>query len=156
MRRVDPPAVYQYRVRSRDPQGNVSPWSAITPLRPSIVQEKGAVSYSGTWRKVPDTNASGGWIARSSAPGSTASFSFSGKSIALAMPTRSTLGTAKVCLDPGTTHQICRTVDLSPSTGSLAPRRLVFARDGLSAVTHRLRVTVASGTVDLDAFAVLR
>jgi hypothetical protein len=77
-----------------------------------------------------------------------------GKSAGIVMPLRSTLGTAQICLDPGTASQSCVTVDLSPASG-LAPQTLVFARNGLSAAQHKIQVKVESGRVELDAIATI-
>ena len=72
------------------------------------------------------------------------------------MPLRSTLGSVKICLDPGTTSQSCATVDLSPASG-LGARMVVFARNALSStVQHHVKVSVVSGRADLDAFAGLQ
>jgi hypothetical protein len=98
------------------------------------------------------SDASGGAVKTSSQPGATATFTVTAKSLGVVMPLRSTLGTAQICVDPGTASQSCATVDLSPASG-LGARKLVFVRNGLPAVQHKVRVTVQGGKIDVDALA---
>jgi len=162
-RELTPGGSYQYRVRAldqgsldgRDPQW--STWSTGPLFKVNLQQESNsAIVYRGAWTKQSRFDASGGAVRYSKAKGAKATLSFLGRNAAVVMPKRSTLGSARVCLDPGTSRESCSTHDLSPSTG-LGPRKLVFMRNRLNpSVAHKLQVTVASGRVDLDGFVVLR
>ena len=103
-------------------------------------------------------NASGGFVRPTTTAGAHATNTFSASDMAVVMPTTSTLGSARICLDDrtaGTTVR-CRTVDLSPATGT-GPRQLVFAQHGLSAAhTFRLSLRDVSGRIELDAIALLK
>ncbi len=89
---------------------------------------------------------------KSTTVGDKATYTFTGRNVAVVMPLRSTLGSVKICLD-GTTD--CATVDLSPSTG-LGAQKLVFSRNALDpAASHTVTVKVVSGRADLDAFVKL-
>jgi hypothetical protein len=148
---LSPGSSYQFQARSRDLAGNASAFKSGPSLTPRLFQETSA-TYTGTWKRDNQSDASGGSVRTSNQAGSTATFALSAKSAGVVMPLRSTLGTAQICLDPGTASQSCDTVDLSPASG-LGPRMLVFARNGLSTTQHQLQVTVGSGRVDLDAIA---
>jgi hypothetical protein len=118
------------------------------------LDQETVAAYTGTWATQSEGGASGGAVKTSSQAGATATFAFAGKSVGVVMPLRPTLGSVKICLDPGQRSSSCRTVDLSSSTAS---RRIVFARNRLYAgIPHHVKITVLSGRVDLDAFAVLR
>jgi Glycosyl hydrolase catalytic core len=148
---LSPGTPYQFQARSRDQAGNMSAFSSATAFTPRLLQETSA-AYTGLWLAQPQTDASGGAVKTSSQPGATAIFTFTAKSAGVVMPLRSNLGTALICLDPGTASQSCATVDLSPASG-LGARMLVFARNGLPSAQHTIRVTVQSGRADLDGLA---
>ena len=65
------------------------------------------------------------------------------------MPAGAGVGSMEVCLDPGTAGKECVTVDMSTLALS-GQRRLVAVFNGLPLGLHHLRVTVTSGTIDLD------
>jgi hypothetical protein len=144
----------QYEARSKDQAGNASAFKAGAGFTPKLLQET-AATYTGTWATQAQSDASGGSVKTSSQAGATATFAFTSKSAAVVMPERSTLGSVKICLDPGTASESCSTVDLSPASG-LGARMIVFARNALSTVQHHVKVTVVSGRADLDALAVLQ
>ena len=151
--RLSPGTPVQYEVRSRDQVGNVSTYKVARSFTPELVQET-AATYAGTWATQSQSGASGGTVKTSSEAGATATFAFAGKSVGVVMPLRSTLGSVKICLDPGTTSGSCKTVDLSSGAGS---SMIVFARNRLySGIKHHGKITVLSGRADLDAFAVIR
>ena len=151
--RLSPGTPVQYEVRSRDQVGNVSTYKVARSFTPRLAQEA-AATYTGTWATQSQSGASEGTVKTSSEAGATATFAFPGKSVGVVMPLRSTLGSVKICLDPGTTSGSCKTVDLSSGAGS---RMIVFARNRLySGIKHHVKITVLSGRADLDAFAVLR
>lgn len=147
----------QFRVKAADQSGNVG-YSPLGPaFRVSAYQESNsAITYSGTWHEAGQSTAFGGGVKYSTQAGAKATLTSTGRNLAVVMPLTPTGGTAKICLDPGTTRQSCSTVDLSPASG-LGARKEVFARNGLSAsTTHKVQVTVVSGPVTLDGFVALR
>jgi hypothetical protein len=150
---LTPGRQYQFQARSRDQAANASAFKSGPAFTPRLFQETSA-AYVGTWGKLSQSDASGGAVKSSSQAGATATFTFTAKSAGVVMPLRSTLGSAQICLDPGTASQSCATVDLSPASG-LGARRLVFVRNGLSTAQHKVRVKVERGRVDLDAIATI-
>ncbi len=150
---------YQYRVQSRDLAGNLSAWmQQPAAFRATAYQEAPrttapTLAYTSGWSAVARSGAYGGSVRTSATLNSKATFTFTGSSVAVVMPTRSDLGAVKICID-GTTN--CNSIDLSPSTG-LAARKMVFIQNGLSlSTTHKVVVTVTGGRADLDALVVLR
>ena len=127
--------------------------SAIVAFRLRMVDDRdAAITYSGTWA---DAGYPG--YLRSSAQysvvgGSSATFSFTGLSVAWIGPVGPGRGRATVSVDGG-----------AASTVSLAdrlfqPRRVVFTRSWAESGEHVIRITLASGsrgTVGIDSFAVL-
>ena len=151
---LTPGTRYQFEVRSWDQAGNVSAFKTGSAFTPTLSQES-AATYTGTWTTEAQSDASGGSVETSSQVGATATFAFTGKGVGVVMPLRSTLGSVKICLDPGTGSESCASVDLSPASG-LGARIIVFARQGLStAFQHHVKITVLSGRADLDALAVV-
>jgi hypothetical protein len=146
----------QFEARSKDQAGNASAFNAGAGLTPTLLQQSAATyTAGGSWITQAQSDASGGSVKTSTKAGASASFAFTGASVGVVMPLRSTLGSVKICLDPGTASASCSTVDLSPASG-LGARMIVFARSKLSAVQHHVKVTVLSGRADLDAFVTLR
>jgi hypothetical protein len=153
---LTPNRSYKYRALAWDAAHNSGLWATGPTFRPLAYQESfSRVTYAGTWRRIARTTAYGGHV-RSASSGARASFTFTGGNTGVVMPMRSTLGTVKICLDPGTARRNCSNIDLSPSRG-LGPRRVGFARNDLRTdITHRVRLTVLSGRAELDAFVVMR
>jgi ELWxxDGT repeat protein len=149
----------QARVRATDPAGNTGAYAtgpAILPVRVEDSAGDPPLRYAGAWTRVARSGASGGTVRATSAAGATATLSFKARSVGVVMPRRAGLGTASVCLDPGTSGQSCTTVDLSPAIG-LGEKRVVWMRNGLDpATTRKVQVRAVSGTVELDAFVELR
>ncbi len=146
----------RFRIEAEDQVEQVGTGSAGRAFDVAAIQDSSRrVAYAGAWRRIPNAAANGGSLRSATRRGATATVGFRGRNAAVVMPLRSILGAVRICLDPGTAGQLCRAVDLSPAAG-LGPRRMVFSRNGLPAsVAHRLRITVLSGRVDLDAFVVL-
>ena len=143
-------STYQFRVRSRDAAGNVSAWATAAAFRPIPYQETStAIVYGGTWKRIALSGAFGGYVKYTSAASATATLTFTGKNVAVVMPKRSGLGSAKICIDSAS----CSTIGLGSTT---SPRQVVYKRDGLSTASHKVTVTRASGRIDLDGFVVLR
>ena len=152
--KVAPGHTYRFRVRSRDEAGNVSAWVESVLVRPALIQDSSsAISYRGTWSTVSATAYSGG-TARKTGTIASATYTVSGRGIALVATTASTRGKAKVYID----GVYVRTVDLYSS--SAAYRALVFSQMFSSSSTHTIKVvalaTAGRPRVDLDAFAAFR
>ncbi len=145
---------YRIRVRAFDAAGHASAWSYGPTFHLRLVQDSSSsIAYSGTWRQVSSSSASGGTLRRTTRTGASASYTFTGRAIAWIAPKDSTGGVANVTLDGA----IARSVSLSASTSS--PRRIVFAQRWGSSGRHTIGIAGA-GTpghprVDVDAFVVL-
>ena len=139
---------FQYRVRARDAAGNWSGWTQSNVISAFRLREQ-QLHLSGGWSIVSQAGATRHKVARSSTAGDTAWFSFNGDGAAFVMPVNSGQGTVQICLDPGTLGEDCATIDV----GSLSPtgnKRFVDALVDLVPGNHVMKLTVVSGTVDLD------
>lgn len=154
---LDADVAYQFRARAHDLAGHASGYRTGPTVRARAMQETiyaPTLAYTGAWTPVRDAWASGGAVRSTTTAGSDARLTFTGRSVAVVMPRRATLGLARVCLDPGTALETCENVDLA--AGALGSRKVVFARNGLDGTTHVLTVTAVSGRIDLDALPVLK
>jgi hypothetical protein len=148
-------SLFRYRVRATDLAGNVAAFSAIVSRTLASVQETAAaVAYGGTWASGAVTGASGGNVRFSGTAGATATYTFSGNTVAWVSTRGANRGIAQVRLD----GVLVATVNLFSATST--PRTIVYATSGLAAGTHTLQVR-ATGThgagstgnrVDIDAF----
>jgi hypothetical protein len=147
---------YRFRVRAQDSDGSWSAWAAagasVTPL--AVSDRSTVVSYSGSWYRYASSPSTGGWITSSRQTGARVQYRFTGRGIAIVVPTNSTRGKASVYID-GTYRA---TVDMYSS--STAYRKVVYVGNWSAAGTHtiELRVSGTSGrpTVSLDGFIVLK
>jgi hypothetical protein len=158
IRSLTPAHTYQLRHRVRDAAGNQSAFRLSPTFRPSARQESAAsptLVYTGTWTSAARTGAYGGSVRTSTTAGATATLTLQGpRGVGVVMPQRADLGTAKVCLLQGATTPSCATIDLSPATATT--RKLLFVRNMLNpSLSYKVRVTLMSGRVDLDAFELL-
>jgi hypothetical protein len=148
-------ASYTLRVRAADAAGNWSPWSQVSPVTSRVVQD-GSRSFatSGSWTRWANSSMSGGSTRYARARGSSMSLTFSGRAVAVVMPSGPGRGKAQIWVDGVRVG----TVDTLRAT--LAPRRVVFARTWPGVGTHRVKVvvlgTIGRRRVDVDAFLVLR
>lgn len=157
-RLLTPGASYSYRVRATDGQGNASGWAQAAAFKVRASQESDpGITYSGTWAPYSNTGYYGGSARYSTTPGSTATLTFSGSSVAWISTRYKNRGIAEVWLDGAKVA----TVDLYSAT--LGIRSPVWHFNGLSSPrSHTLQVRVlgtrnpASGSarVDLDAFVI--
>jgi hypothetical protein len=158
------PGFVQFRVRAKDAAGNIG-GDATGPVRHVVaIQENAvkpgtanpAINYQGVWSRVARTGAYGGSVQTTNAAGATAAYAFTGvTSVGVVMPTRSGLGTVRICLDPGTATESCSgTITLNASPG--VERLQLWTRSALTTgATHRVVVSRVSGRIDLDAFTLL-
>lgn len=152
---LSPGHSYRFRVRARDLAGNVSAWVESALLKPGLTQNgSSAITYRGTWYGASRTSYSGGSARYTKSSTATATYTVTGRGIALVTTMASGRGKLKVYLD----GVYVRTVDLYRSSASY--RVLAFSRMFTTSGTHTIKL-VALGTsgrprVDLDAFAVIR
>ena len=147
---------YRFRVRATDDNGNRSAWKYGSRFAVDVHQESStAVAFTGTWKPQSVSSASGEAVAYSTASGTTAKLTFTGRSVAWVAPKSRTRGKAEVYLD----GRKVATVDLFSATAQV--RRVVYAANALNpSVAHTLQIkalgTAGRPRVDVDAFVVLR
>jgi hypothetical protein len=145
----------QFRVLAVDAAGNVATGPASPARSAGLVQQSStAVRYGGTWYAASSTAFSGGSVKWARAAGSSATYTFTGRGVALVTTRAPSRGRVKVYMDGVYTA----TVDLYRATTQY--RVLAWARTWASTRTHTLRLVVVGTAgrprVDLDAIAVLR
>jgi hypothetical protein len=146
---------YRFRVRTRDAAGNVSPWVEGVVLNPALTQESSSsITYRGTWSTARSSLYSAGATRYTTSSTASASYTVTGRGIALVTSLAATRGKLKVYID-GT---YAGTIDLYRTTAS--HRTIGFSRMFASSGTHTIKL-VGMGTtgrprVDVDAFALIR
>jgi hypothetical protein len=141
---------YRYAIEAEDAYGNLSPLVLGSNLTATVYQTSSGVTYTGTWRTASASAYSGGSTRYSTSVGSSATFRTTGRSYGVVSTRASTRGKVKVYVD-GT---LKGTVTLTASRATY--RRLVYVSSFAASATHTIKLVVASGRVDLDAFVVLR
>jgi len=147
-----------FRVRATDGASNVGQWTTTTTKNLGTVQETTpGLAFVGSWARVASSGASGRYVTRSTTADSTATFTFTGTSVAFVSTLARGRGIAEITLD----GIVVATVDLYATTKT--PRAVVWAPDAaLAAGTHTVTIRVtgtknASATstrVDVDGFLV--
>jgi hypothetical protein len=145
----------QQRVRATDARANTSAWAYGPIVRNALIQQAATgVSYSGTWRTVLTSSASGGSLRYSASRGAAAKYLFYGSGVAWVAARGPSRGAAYVYVD----GVYVKTVNLWASSGH--SRTIVFTRNWASPGNHTLRIVVAGtrghARVDVDAFVRLR
>jgi hypothetical protein len=146
---------YRYRVQAVDGYGNLSTPATGPDLAPALAQQTASgVTYSGTWRSAESTVYSGGSVRYATAANARATYTFSGRNVAIVATKSRTRGSFKVYVDGA--YQT--TVSLFRAT-SLA-RQLVYQHGWATSGSHRIQLVVLGTSghprVDLDAFVVLK
>jgi hypothetical protein len=145
---------YQFKVRARDKAGNVSAWVGASTWTSSLVQQSSSsVKWTGAWTTDSDAAFSGGSARAATAPGATASLTFSGRSVAWVTTREPTNGTVQVWVDGA----LAATVDTFAE--STTERFVAFTRSWTSYGSHTIKLVVV-GTADrpqvvVDAFEVI-
>jgi hypothetical protein len=137
---------YRYRVRATDGLGLASAdiWApAFIPTASD--NTSGLISYAGAWSTGSSAAYWGGTVRYATAAGASATYTFTGKSVAWVAYTSSTRGSAKVYVD----GVLKATINLNTPTA--VARAQVFAFNWATSGTHTLKVVVDSGRVDIDA-----
>jgi len=140
--------LYQYRIRSVDLAGNWSVWEETDPVK-LLAKQETAFTYSASWVRHTMSGAWANYVRTRAKVGAWARLAFTGTGVALVMPTGAGQGTISVCLDPGTAGQQCSTINLATFSPT-GVRRLVAVFGDLVLGKHAIKVTVVSGTVNLD------
>jgi hypothetical protein len=139
------------RARATDKNANTSDWHAGSLVHAAIYQQTSlAVTWTGTWQTGSWTGASGGSVRYASTRGASATFRFTGSSVAWVSSLGTNRGSVWVYVD----GSFATSVSLHRSTGQ--SRALVFARNWSTAGTHTVKIVVAGtaghSRVDIDAF----
>ena len=140
------------RSRATDRIANTSNWSQGPSVRAAITQQTStSVTWSGSWHTVKTTKASGGSLRYATAAGASATFRFTGSSVAWVAARGTSRGSAWIYVD----GVYAKTISLRAST--TAYRSIVFAYNWTAVGTHTIKIVVAGNAghprVDVDAFA---
>jgi len=138
-----------------DKAGNTGAWAYGTTLSPRLVQQTStAIRYGGTWATSTSSSYSGGTAKAASIAGRSATYAFTGRSIALVTTESRVRGKVKVYING--VYQA--TVDLYRS--STQYRAIAWQKTWSTSATRTIKVVVVGTSgrprIDLDAFAVVR
>jgi hypothetical protein len=144
-------STYRYRVIATDGQGNASTWVYGRTVQPLLSEQtSAAVTYTGTWATATTTSASGGSEKYASAAGASATYSFTGSSVAWVAPLGATRGSANVYVD----GVFKKTVSLYAT--AFQAKRVVYAYYWGSNASHTVKIVVVGTAghprIDVDAF----
>jgi hypothetical protein len=150
---VTPGAKYRFRIRAIDRAGNVGGWAYGTTFRVTAVSQANAsVHYRGTWATSTSSGWWGGTAKSSSTKGSTASFTFTGRSIAWVGLKAATRGKANVYVN----GVLKATVNLYSAT--TLRQRIVWSANYATSATRTITIKVVGTAgrprVDIDGFLV--
>jgi hypothetical protein len=143
--------LYRYGVHATDGAGNTSSRITGAVLRPVVSQQYSPyVTYSGSWQAVSNVYASGGTLRSSTTAGASATYHFTGASVAWVAYLGPGRGSAAVYLD-GT-----RVATISLYSPINHARQIAYAANFASSGNHTLRIvnlgTVGHSRIDVDAF----
>ena len=138
-------------MRANDAAGNLSAWMYGPTFASGRTQQTStAVRYSGTWTSANSSAASGGSLKYSTSSGASASYSFTGSSIAWVASKGPNRGSADVYID----GVLKATVSLHST--SYLNQRIVYAFNWSLNGTHTIRIvnraTSGHPRIDIDAF----
>ncbi len=148
-------ASIRVRVRAVDATGNVGAWVTGPTVVASLVQQTtSSIHYAGTWSTSRSTSYSGGSARASSKPSSSATWTFTGRGIALVSTMATTRGTVRIYLDGKyvtrvdmlASPTVFRAVAWQATWSSTRSRTIKVVVDGL----------IGRPRIDLDAFIVLK
>lgn len=142
---------YQYGLDAMDNSYNSNGTTVSGPVVTPTVYQQTSATYTGTWATSTLTDRySGNTLKSSTSVGASASLRTTGRSFAVIATKGATYGKAKIYVD----GVLKSTVTLTAA--STRYRNLVFAVNFPSSGTHTIKVVVASGRVNVDAFLVLK
>ena len=145
----------RFRVRAVDAAGNVGAWATGSTIAVSLIQQTSSViHYRGSWATSRAPSYSGGSLRHASARGASASFTFTGRGIALISTRATSRGTVRIYIDGryvtrvdlGGSPTLFRAIAWQATWSSSRSRTIKFIVDG----------TATRPRIDLDAIAVLR
>lgn len=153
---LTPASTYEFAVRVQNTAGTWSPWSYGPAFRGDSYQENQYATYApaANWTRAAWTPASGGYVNVASVAGSTANFTFTGRSVAWVGTKATNRGQAAIYLD----GQLKEVVDLYSAT--TAAQQLIVSYVWPTSGQHTISVVVmgTSGRpkVDVDSFIRLK
>ena len=144
-------STFRYTVRATDKAGNASAWTfgpSLEVLRSQ--QTSTSIAYSSAWKTGTAATASGGSVRYTTTAGASATYTFSGRSIAWVADRGPTRGSARIYVDGIYTGLV------SLHASSYQWRQIVYEASWSTSGTHTIKI-VAVGTaghprVDVDAF----
>lgn len=139
------------RSRATDRLANTSSWAQGPSVRAAVYQQNStSVTWSGSWHTVTTSSASGGSLRYATAAGASATFRFTGSSVAWVAARGTSRGSARVYIDG-----VYATI-LSLRASTSAYRSIVFARNWTTVGSHSIKIVVVGTAghprVDVDAF----
>ncbi|MFI5052880.1 MAG: Ig-like domain-containing protein, partial [Acidimicrobiia bacterium] len=145
---------YRFEIRAHDSAGNVGGWVAGPTLHPTLYQQTGgSIVYHGTWTTQTASVYSGGSSRYATGAGASASYTFTGRSVAFVTALAWNRGAVKVYID----GVLVTTVDCYAATATY--HDVAYARTWASSGTHTIKLVVVGTAgrprVDLDAIEVL-
>lgn len=144
---------YRFAVAAFDAAGKRSAFSYSAPFTPSVIDDSQAQLSNG-WNRYNWSSAYGNQAVTSSVAGSSATLSFTGRSVALVAPKFATAGQARIYLD----GVYDSTVDLYKAT--LDPKSVSYSHYWTTSGTHTITIQVIGTNgrprFDIDAFAILK
>jgi hypothetical protein len=143
-----------FRVRAVDRAGNLGSWATGLNLTPRLLQQTStSVRYGGTWRTTTSTSYSGGSAKYASAAGASATYTFTGRSIALVTTVASSRGQVKIYVN----GVFLAKVDLR---GATKYRDVAWQKTWSTSATRTIKLVVVGTAgrprIDLDGFVTLR
>jgi hypothetical protein len=144
---------YRFSVRAIDGAGRASAWANGPTFRVRLKQDDAAaIGYRGGWNRAASTAYLGGSVRWSTNIAATATYTFTGTSVAWVAALGPKRGSVKVYVN----QALIQTVNLN--AGANQARRVVFAMRWPTSVTRQIRLEIV-GSVghprgDLDAFVV--
>jgi subtilisin family serine protease len=145
---------YRFRVHGIDRLGNAGAWVNGPTLTTALVQQTSAsIHYGGSWATAVSSVYSAGSTRFSRADGASASYTFTGRSVALVSSFISGRGRVKLYID----GSYVTWIDLS--TAPAMYRSIAWQRTWSASGSHTFRVVAMDATrprIDLDAIATLR
>jgi len=142
---------YRYQVQAEDDAGNLSTMPAGPYLTPTVYnQTMSNFAYSAGWSNTSSSSFLQGSAKYSTTAGRYVTFTASGRAMGFVSYKGSNRGKVRVYVD-GVYKGL---ITLTSSTSKA--RQIVFATSWATSGTHKIKLVVYSGRVDIDGFVVLR
>jgi hypothetical protein len=144
-------STYRFRVQATDKAGLVSPWVYGSIFKPIVSDSTStAITYTGIWSTASSSSLYGGSDRYTSTIGRSATFSFTGSSVAWVAYKSTSRGSAQVWVD----GVLKATVSLYSTTTT--SKAQVYAFNWATSGAHTIRIVVVGTAghprVDIDAF----